>query len=111
MKRTTRESSCATKDNASSADAPPTNAKVLLPSSALLDRQMSVATVSAAAITQTTTQEPNNRPVTVLELSFLLETKRIHDNRASTADSSRDDTIAVIRVGDVGFERGSARMM
>lgn len=111
MKRTTRKSSCATKDNASSAETPPTNPKVLSPSGALLDKQMSVATVSAAAMTQTTTLEPNNRPLTVLEASFLLEIKRIHDSRTSTADSSRDDTIAVIRVGDVGLERGSARMM
>ncbi|KAJ0109283.1 hypothetical protein J7T55_009614 [Diaporthe amygdali] len=36
---------------------------------------------------------------------------RIHDNRASTADSSTDDIIAVIRVDDVGFERGNARMI
>lgn len=111
MKRTTRNMSCATKDNASSADTPPTNPTVLSPIGALLDRQMSVAIVSAAATTQTTTLEPNNRPLTVLEPSFLQETKRIHDRRTSTADSERDDTIAVVRVGDVGLERGSARIM
>lgn len=110
-KRTTRKSSCATKDKASSADAPPRNPNVLSPSVALLDRQMSVVTVSAAATTQRTTQEPNTSPLTALELFLLLEMKRIHDNRASTADSRRDEIIAVIRVGDVVLERGRARIM
>lgn len=111
MKRTTRKSNCATKDTTSSAAAPPRNPSVLSPSVALLDRQMSVATVSAAATTQRKIQEPNKSPLTVLELSFLLEMKRIHDNEASTADSRTDDIIAVIRVGDVGFVRGNARIM
>lgn len=111
IKRTTRKSSCVTKDTASSADAPPMNPRVLPPSAPLLDREMSVATVSAAATTQRATQEPNNSPLNALELSFLLEMRSIHDKRASTADSRRDDIIAVIRVGDVGFERGSARMI
>lgn len=110
-KRTTRKSSCATKDNTSSAAAPPRNPSVLFPSALLPDRQMSVATVKAAATTQRTTQEPNHNPLIVLEVFFLLEMMRIHDNRASTADSSTDDIIAVIRVDDVGFERGNARMI
>lgn len=108
MKRATRNISCETKEAASVIDSPARNPSVVFPRAALLDKQISVATASAAARTQRTMAEPNNSPVTVLA-SRLTEEKRIHDKKASTAASSMDDVMAVIRVGDVGFEQRSAR--
>ena len=80
---------------------------MVFPPAALLARQMSVATVIAAAMTQRTMLEPKIIPVTVLA-SRLKEAKRIHDSEISAANSPRDDTVAVTLVDDVLSERRNA---
>lgn len=110
MKRATRNSSCMTKEDTRATDSPARNPIVVLPRAVLLDKQMSVATVSTAAMTQRTIPEPNSSPVTALA-SCLIEAIRTHDNRVSTADSNTDDVMAVTRVGDLGLEQRSARMI
>lgn len=108
MKRATRNSSCVTKEATRAIDAPARKPNVVLPSAALLDKQISVATVNTAATTQSTIPEPNNNPVTDLA-SCLTEAISTHDNRVSTADSNTDDVMAVARVGDLEVEQRSAR--
>lgn len=104
MKRATRKNSCVTKETASTVDTPATKPRVFSPAAALLDRQMSSATVIAAATTQRTITEPKTNPLTVLA-SLFSEAKRIHDSAVSTASSEMDAIEAVTLVDCcVGFE-------
>lgn len=104
MKRETRNNDWNGNETAKIIDVPARNPDVSTPSVFPLDRQTRVATVKAAATTQSPNPHPKTSAVTILAPFLLIDVTTTQNNNTRVADSSNVAIIAAVLVGDVGCE-------
>lgn len=104
MKRETRKAAWNGNDTAKMIAVPARNPDVSAPKVFPLARQIRVATVKAAATTQSPIPHPKTGAVTLLAAFLRSDVTTTQDNNARVADSSTVAIIAAVLVGDVGCE-------